>query len=64
MFIKNSRLIRKNKNSVKLRTRCRICSRSRYLLYLRPSVTHIGKWICQDDVDCLNYLNYKTKNIK
>lgn len=64
MFNNNFRLVKKNNSSIKLRTRCRICSRSRYLVYLRPSVTHVGKWICQDDVDCLNYLNYKTANCK
>ena len=52
------------KNGVKIRTRCRICGRCRYLMYLRPSVTVQGKWMCQDDIECLSYYQYMRSNLK
>ena len=46
-------------NGIKIRTRCRICGRSRYLNYLRPSVTHERKWMCKDDKECVAYYKYQ-----
>lgn len=62
MFIQSIR--KYNKSGCKLRKRCRICGRNRYLIYLRPSVTHVGLWMCQDDTECLSYYQFMRSNLK
>lgn len=44
-----------------LRSRCRICGRYRYLMYLKPSLTQEGKWVCQSDLECVQYYKFKYK---
>lgn len=59
------RLNRKtSKSGVLIRKRCRICGRNRYLFNLRPSITHNGLYMCQDDVECLAYYQYMRSNLK
>lgn len=44
---------------INIRTRCRVCTRYRYIRFLRPSVTESGKWFCSDFVDCGLFKKYK-----
>lgn len=55
---------KRNKSGVKIRSRCRVCGRYRYLVFLRPSVTYPSKWMCQDESDCVSHYKHQVSLIR
>lgn len=45
----------------KIRTRCRLCERYRYINFMIPSISEKGKWFCKDYTSCIETKKYKDK---